>query len=154
MVALSVVGGLGYWLFSKVDQVVGMALSLAIPIAGWFLFIMLLGAVVFGEVMERSHAKGAETATQIASSTASAAAQMMDAVGRVMEAGMRMQREMWTVQPPASEDGTALPSPEEAQKFLPSPGGTVDTRPLRDGNYKPAPLGRSEDIFEEVDDGA
>ena len=142
MFLLSIVGGLGYLLFTKANLTVGMALSLAIPIAGWFLFIMLLGAVVFGEVMERSHVRGAETASQIAASNISAASQMMDAVGRVMEAGMRVQRDMWTVYSPPPEDGPALPSPEEAQKFLPAPGdiGIVDTHQVEDGSYEPGYL--------------
>jgi hypothetical protein len=141
---LSVVGAVAYWGFSTADLVLGMALALAIPLVGWFLFTMLLGAVVFGELMERSHARGAETIAEISASTVSAASQMMDAVGRVMEAGMRAQREMWTMAP-LPEDGAKLPSPEEAQQFLPSPGGVVDTRQVGEGAYEPAPLYQEEE---------
>lgn len=144
MFLLSLVGAIAYWGFDKADLVGGMVVAATIPSVGWFLFIMLLGAVLFGEVMEKAHTRGADTASQIAADNISAASQMMDAVARVMEAGMRVQREMWSMAP-MPEDGAALPSPEEAQKFLPSPGGVVDTHQTRDGSYEPAPLYQEEE---------
>jgi len=139
MFLLSLVGAIAYWGFGTADLTLGMVFSLAIPVAGWFLFIMLLGAVVFGEMMERSHARGGETVAQIGASTISAAAQMMDAVGNVMEAGMRVQREMWSMAP-LPEEERALPSPGEAARFLPAPTGIVDTHRTKEGRYEPAPL--------------
>jgi len=135
MFLLSLVGGIAYWQFGKYDLIWGMTISLTIPSVGWFLFIMLLGAVTFGEVMEKAHTRGADAASQIAASNISAAAQMMDAVANVMDAGMRLQRDMWAVSPPLED--AALPSPEEAQGFLPSPGGIVDTQRTEDGDYEP-----------------
>lgn len=136
MFLLSLVGGIAYWQFGKYDLIWGMTISLTIPSVGWFLFIMLLGAVTFGEVIEKAHTRGADAASQIAASNISAAAQMMDAVANVMDAGMRLQREMWSIGPPLEDEAT-LPSPEEAQRFLPSPTGIVDTQQTEDGSYEP-----------------